>query len=283
VVKNDPIRLTGTDDEIVAVARRAWRLVASDQRTRGILPALDQLGRQRHAFMAEFSRPTVVASPPAPSSASPGRPILWSVLLGLALLAATVSAALAGPVLKRVTLEPDAAIPVVLAAILAAVVLLAVTAVGWLRRRHRSAQALTLVVVVLLIVVAVAVYRLVIGPVGGTTDFTAGQLGWWFFGAVVAILELGLLALLVRPLGDGQERDPGAQTRARGRRLRADAAGLAGQDVPSEVTQAWETDLDAIAGVPDATREQARRLGPVAWLAWTFYDGELDVTAVPRP
>nr|WP_274637708.1 hypothetical protein [Microbacterium bovistercoris] len=285
MVSNEPIRLTGSDDEIVAVARRAWRVVAADREARGLLPALDQLGRQRRAYMAGFAAPTVAVAG-SETAAPKGRPAsstAWYVLLALGLLAATVSAALAGPVMKRVTLEAATAVPVIFATLIAAVVLLAVALPAWLHRRPRSTGALTMVVVVGLIMVAVVIYRFVIGPAGGTTDFTGSQLAWWHAGAIVVVLELAVLALLVRPARDAAPNADAGRLRDQGRRLRADAARLARTDASDAVGREWARELDTLADVPAATRTQAQELGPVAWLAWTFYDGELDVSAVARP
>ncbi len=209
MVKNDPVRLTGTDEEIVAVARHAWRLVASDRETRDVLPAVDQLGRGRRAFMSRFAEPTVAAV----GSES----VASSALLGVGLLSAVLSAAFAEPVTKRVKIDTTPAMPIILTSRVAAIDVLGVVLIAWRRYRRRPSEMLTVSIIALLIVVAVVVYRFVIGPSGGSTDFfTPAQLAWWQAGAIVMVLELGLLALLAGRSGDGAGRQAGRQYAATG-------------------------------------------------------------------
>jgi hypothetical protein len=282
-MKNEPIRLTGSDRDIAAIARRAWRIVASSPESRGVLPALEQLGRERRAFMARLATPTVPAGGVAPPASERGRkPIGWYVLFGVGLLAAVIAAAFAGPVTKRIVLDPESTVPLIFTAGVVAMVVLGAALATWPWARHRSSTAVTLAVVAGLAVLAVVVFRFVVGPGGGATELTATQFAWWQATGIVLVLELAALAMLVRPARDDDDRSIGAGTRADGRRLRADAARLAETDVPHAVRSTWEKELGAIGDADAAAVAQARELGPVAWLVWSFYDGELDVSAVAR-
>ncbi len=133
--------------------------------------------------------------------------------------------------------------------------------------------------------VLVVIYRALVGPESEGMTVTATQLTVWF---VATVLQLGLLLALVVVLrsrsrgaftGGRRSGAPAADPRE-ARRLIDEAESLVRLDRPSsEQDAAWDSALGGLAASP-AVVSQARALGPVAWLVWAFYDGELDVSGI---
>lgn len=289
MAKPIPVRLEGHDPEIVEVAQRAREVIARDaQFSRNVLPSIASLGRTRreHVSSAQQEVPAPTAQEPRPASRS--RQVVWSVVFGVGLLGATVSAALMYPPIRRIVLEPTMAVPLLIAATLTAFVALTVALV--VRSSPRSAAAASvLAVIVALALVAAVVYRIAVGTTGGTS-YTQEQLALWFAAAAVMLAELVLLIVKLRRTARRSEAAAGVRWkgdpdyRRESERLRAYAAELAASEPhdPSSRERLqgdWESELSSLTVAPE-TLQQARRLGPVGWLVWVAYDGEIDISRV---
>ncbi|WP_127819583.1 hypothetical protein [Microbacterium sp. CPCC 204701] len=289
MAKPMPVRLDGHAREIVEVAQRAREVIARDAEfSRNVLPSIASLGRTRreHASSAQHGAPAPAAQQPRPASRL--RQVVWSVVFGVGLFGATVSAALMYPPIRRIVLEPTMAVPLLIAATLTAFVALAVALI--VRSSPRSAAAASvLAVIVALALVAAVVYRIAVGTTGGTS-YTQEQLALWSVAAAVMLAELVLLIVKLRRTARRSEAADGVRWkgdpdyRRESERLRAYAAELAAfePDDPSSRERLhgdWESALSSLRVAPE-TLQQARRVGPVAWLVWAAYDGEIDISRV---
>lgn len=289
--RNSVVRLDGADDDVIAVAQQAARVVWPFREfRREVFPLLDALYRGRREFID-----APVSSRPAKSSDASPRwwRWLWWTLLSLSLIGVCTAVAMFGPPgRKNRFIDPElaagVAVPAFGIALVIGVLLLMLPLPSGARVRDGAAVAF-----VLSIFVGLAIgYRLLAG-VSDTRGFTVEQLNVWFIGAVPLLLVLLAFAWRARRFGryEPSESIETNSNRARtGRSLRRRAIQLAGMTPAvvterAEVGQEWTARLDRLAdrrGVPHNTLAQARELGPIGWLAWTHYDGEIDVSGI-RP
>ncbi|WP_143034041.1 hypothetical protein [Paramicrobacterium humi] len=255
-------RLQGGDGEVRAVAREALAVLRRDDaRAGGILSGIERLARARRVT-------------PTRGGA------VFFTLLGIGLVAAVVSGALAGPPGKRIMIDPATAVPALMAAGIVAVLALAAALARGIHRPVPSDAGVILSVIVALIVAGIAVYRLVVGPSGGTAALPPSAYVLWLAGAAVIVMELVVIAGVLRRAVRSRD---AAFARGRPDRepsLRAQAEELAQKDRALSVrTRAdWEAALAELQSVPTATIEQARLLGPIGWLAWAAYGRRIDPT-----
>lgn len=290
--RDEVVRLTGSDEEVIAVARAAARAVTEhEDLRREVFPAMSGLRRDRRAYLdAE-----VTARPPEPrvTGASAWR-FVWGALLTVALSATTVSLAMFGPSgRKNRFIDPELAVgagmPALWIALAAGLVVLIVPI-----PRGQAARLGTVVTVLVgLMLAAVYGFRLVFG-VADDRGFSEAQLVPWLVGGAALLLVLGLLAWRLdrRRRASRGERDPQVGLRRRmrreeRRRLLKRATELAATQPGSaqaraELADDWAERLDRLAGqgVNPDTLAQARTLAPSAWLAWTYYDGDLDTDGI---
>lgn len=290
MAKPTPVRLEGQDHDIVKVAQLARAAIARDEGfSRSVLPSIASLGRTRREHVKTADSDVSAPSVAAPPQASPMRQTLWSVVFGVGLVGATVSAALVYPPIRRIVVEPAIAVPVLIAASIVAIAALAIALV--VRSSPRSAAAASvLAVIVALAVVAGVGYRVVVGTSGGT-PYTGEQLAWWFAAAALILVELTLLVIRLRRMARHAEASAGVRwsgsreyqrETARLHAYAKDLAATAPKDAPSRerLRADWDAALSSLDAVALQTLEQARALGPVAWLVWAAYDGELDISRV---
>ena len=283
------VRLVGTDAEIRAAAVLASAVIAEDpERARRLFPGIGRLGYDRRAYVR------ALAHPGAGSGSEPGDEVqyarrgsaVWGVIVGVGLVGVLISAAVFAPPIRGFHADPELGIPA--AAVGSIVAVIALTAAIALRRlpsRIAAYYALACAAVVAGLTGLVVIYRALVGPESEGMTVTATQLTVWF---VATALQLGLLLTLVLVL---RRRSRGALTGGRrsgapaadpreARRLIDEAESLVRLDRPSsEHAAAWESALGGLVASP-AVVQQARALGPVAWLVWAFYDGELDVSGI---
>jgi len=281
-----PVRLIGADDDVIRVAECARSAIDADpQLARELLPGLASLWRARQAAVTPRT-PIHVHHPPAAdeSRGSARAGVLWSVLLGAALVSMLAFAWVLAPPVRGFAFATGAAQSVLVVAGPVALLLLVIAVVTDI---HASAaqvrQAVLWAGIVEAISTFVVVYRLIVGSSQGTA-LPPEQMVIWFAWCVLLLALLGVLIARWNRSARAAEESIGASwrgapdQRSDSRRVIAVARELAKKtaSVPA-VTATWERSLAELPGVDDATISQARTLGPISWLVWTVYDGDLDV------
>ncbi|WP_163542899.1 hypothetical protein [Occultella kanbiaonis] len=281
------VQLAGTDRGVLAVARAAARSVSPHRRLRRTV--------WRHLDSLDRARPTPDTAPVARGQQSresaPTWKVTWGILFALAMVATIVATAAVGPAGRRNRyIDPEAAIALGLPALaVAAAVTVVLLLVPIPTRAERVGTVICVTVAIMLALVLG--FRGLIGSADGR-GFTAQQIGPWLVGA--AVLLLLLLGLTAR-FGRRRRRAPGrppprqprrdARDRARHRlEFAARTADLEPESTAERelVNRDWHDRLDRLAerGTDPDLLAQARALGPVAWLAWTFYDDQLNVAGI---
>ncbi|MCT9818890.1 hypothetical protein N3K63_01175 [Microbacterium sp. W1N] len=287
------VRLIGEDGEVLTVARAAAAAITADRDLANrLLPAVRRLGQERRAFIA-VREGEPAAAPRAASPAASSSDRVWGAVLTVALLAVVAAASMFLPPVRGVVVDIEVALPIVMIATPIAFVLLAVAAL--LARRASPYPAyvgMVMTTIVAVVLAALIGYRMVVGTASRGVPFTEDQLRLWFVAGGILLVELVVVAVLLARRKGGTVPVPGAVAAAGDRRrddraLRAEAARLAafrpgGPADAAALAERWESAL-AAADLPAATAAQARRLGPVAWLVWVYFDGDIDVSALgPR-
>lgn len=286
---DEVVRLTGHDEDVVAVAKAAARAVDEhDDLRRAVFPAMSGLRRDRRAYL---NAEVIASRPPEPGvTRASAWTVVWGVLLGVALGAALLSFASFGPSgRKNRFIDPETAVAVGMPALWIALAAALVVLVVPVPRGQAARVGTGTTVIVGIMLAAILGFRLVFG---GSDDrgFTESQLVPWLGGGAALLLVLGLLAWrldrrrrALRGVREPQVRRDRRLRRDEGRRLRRRAVELAAKDPGSApartaLAEDWTGRLDRLArqGVNADTVAQARTLTPVAWLAWTYYDGDLD-------
>ncbi|MBY6060032.1 hypothetical protein ACLD0U_00540 [Microbacterium sp. 2216-1] len=281
------VRLKGEEEEVVAIAVAAKRTVAYHRDLqRELMPQLSAL----HAARREITTPHPQLQTPSAEVDARGRGIVWTILFAVSLVAAVVAVAMLSPLGPRTKwVSPEAAVQIAMPALIIA----AIAGVGALilrPARGRAAVATVLSSIVTILLAAVFLFRLVGG--GGDRGFTAEQLGPWLAGA--GILLVVLIALTWRldhlrrsdvfaeggiPKGNREAQADARRVRESARRAaKLTPATAAARD---ELRQQWAHVLRQ-RGARTEAADQAAEIGPVAWLVWTVYDGDLDVSLLLR-
>ena len=288
---SEPTRLVGSDEDIVLLAERARVVIAEDRELAArVIPAASGLGRARREFAS--TRPAAgeqrkSAGPPDRTASVRG--VIWAVVFGVGLVAAVVSAAVMYPPLRRITLEPSIAVPLMTVSTVVAVVALAAALILRAAPGQAGVGAILCAIVAVSVLIAVG-YRLVVGVSGGT-QYEPSQLAWWFVGAVVILVILVFLAVRLRRQSHRTDQEHGVNlrgdrvSRTEVRRLRAYAAQLADAEPATPegrqvLAQSWRDDLQARPDLASETTAQALAIGPVAWLVWASFDGGIDESRV---
>ncbi|HCJ48521.1 MAG TPA: hypothetical protein DHW40_04195, partial [Microbacterium sp.] len=275
----------GSDEEIIAVARAAQEAIAADRGlSNRLLPAVMRLSRERRDFVS--GPRDEISVPRRPDLGTGTHDRVWGTVLTFALLAVVTAASMFLPPVRGVVVDIEIALPLVIIATPIAAVLLVV--VGLLARRASPYPAYVGMVMTVIVAVVLALligYRMLVGTASRGVPFTQEQLGLWFVAGGILLVELVALAVIFarrRGHAIGPARDAGARAdRSRDdKALRKEAVRLAAfrPDAAdaAALSSRWEAALTA-ADVSDETRAQARRLGPVPWLVWAHFDGEIDV------
>jgi len=279
------VQLVGSDEEIIAVARAAQEAIAADRGlSNRLLPAVMRLSRERRDFV---SGPRDAIPVPRRSDLGTGsHDRVWGTVLTFALLAVVTAASMFLPPVRGVVVDIEIALPLVIIATPIAAVLLVV--VGFLARRASPYPAYVGMVMTVIVAVVLALligYRMLVGTASRGVPFTQEQLGLWFVAGGILLVELVALSVIfARRRGSATSSARGAGARADRSRddqaLRKEAVRLAAfrPDAAdaAALSSRWNAALSA-ADVSDETRAQARRLGPVPWLVWAHFDGEIDV------
>lgn len=279
-----PRRLPGDDATIAGLAALAHAVIAANGTMTDLLSSTSQLARARATHVARADGGAARSNRPSPTVTT-GQPRLWGWIVGLGMTASVVSAAVMYPPLRRIRLDPELAVPLMLTASVVAVVALAPAAL--IRPPARSAAA-TAVSVIVVVAMAIAVgYRVVVGTSGGTR-YSEAQLQLWFVFAAVQLALLAVIAVRSRratargeaAVGVTWRGDP--EWRRETARLRDYATDLArtrpsSPEVAADLTRRWESGLADAAGLPAEVLSEARAIGPIEWLVWAAYDGEIDV------
>ncbi|GAB2698108.1 hypothetical protein BKA24_000941 [Microbacterium marinum] len=279
------VQLVGSDEEIIAVARAAPEAIAADRGlSNRLLPAVMRLSRERRDFV---SGPRDAIPVPRRSDLGTGsHDRVWGTVLTFALLAVVTAASMFLPPVRGVVVDIEIALPLVIVATPIAAVLLVV--VGLLARRASPYPAYVGMVMTVIVAVVLALligYRMIVGTASRGVPFTQEQLGLWFVAGGILLVELVALAVIfARRRGSATSPARGADARADRSRddqaLRKEAVRLAAfrPDAAdaAALSSRWNAALSA-ADVSDETRAQGRRLGPVPWLVWAHFDGEIDV------
>ncbi len=279
------VQLVGSDEEIIAVARAAHQAIAADRGlSNRLLPAVMRLSRERRDFI---SGPRDAIPVPRRSDLGTGsHDRAWGTVLTFALLAVVTAASMFLPPVRGVVVDIEIALPLVIIATPIAAVLLVV--VGFLARRASPYPAYVGMVMTVIVAVVLALligYRMIVGTASRGVPFTQEQLGSWFVAGGILLVELVALAVIfARRRGSATSPARGADARADRSRddqaLRKEAVRLAAfrPDAAdaAALSSRWEAALTA-AGASDETRAQARQLGPVPWLVWAHFDGEIEL------
>lgn len=281
------VRLKGEDEEVVAIAVAAKRTVASHgDLQRELMPQLSAL----HVARREITTPHPQVQTPTAEVDASGRGIVWTSLFAVNLVAAVVAVAMLSPLGPRTKwVDPDVAVQIAMPALIIATIA-GVGALILRPARGRAAVATVLSSIVTILLAAVFLFRLIGG--GGDRDFTAEQLGSWLVGA--GILLVVLIALTWRldrlrrsdVLAEGGIPKGNREAQADARRVRESAvraASLAPATAAArdELRQQWAHVLQQRGARTEAV-DQAADIGPVAWLVWAVYDGDLDVSLLLR-
>lgn len=213
--------------------------------------------------------------------------VLWSILVTLGLASTITFTWVLAPPVRGFSFETDVAQPVLVAAgVLSLVLLVLAVALDSFATAAQLGMAAVWAGTVGAISAFVFVYRLVVGSSQGTA-LPPEQMAMWFGWCAL------LLALTIFPALSWRRRAHVAEAR-RGVSWRGDpdqrrdakrvldvARELAKKTSSGAVvTVEWERSLAALPDVDAEAVAQARTLGPVAWLVWTVYDGEIDVRAL---
>ena len=282
-----PVRLQGDDEDIVLVAQRARKAVEVDpQLARELLPGLSSLWRARQAAnVPQPLEPQAVAVEEERGRALPG--VLWSILAGLGLAAMLGFAWVLAPPVRGFSFATEVAQPVlVVAGTAALVLLLLVVTLDSLATAGQVGMAAVWAAIVSAISAFVFVYRLIVGSAAGTA-LPPQQMAMWFGWCLLLIAVALFLALRWRRRSHASEASRGASWRGAPDR-RSDAKRVVGiarelakktSALPA-VTDEWERSLAALEDVEAETIAQAKTLGPVSWLVWVVYDGDIDVRSL---
>lgn len=213
--------------------------------------------------------------------------VLWSILVTLGLASTITFMWVLAPAVRGFSFETNVAQPVLVAAGVSSLVLLVLAvALDSFATASQLGMAAVWAGTIGAISAFVFVYRLVVGSSQGTS-LPPEQMAMWFGWCVL------LLALTILPALSWRRRAHVAEAR-RGVSWRGDpdqrrdakrvldvARELAKRTSSGAVvTVEWERSLAALPDVDAEAVAQARTLGPVAWLVWTVYDGDIDVRAL---
>ncbi|MFD0559044.1 hypothetical protein FB566_5002 [Stackebrandtia endophytica] len=277
------VHLDGDDRDVITVARAAARVIRPDRDTRrALFPQLMGLHRGRRSHLAA---PTV----PVAGRSAPARVwiVVWGILLTSGLVAASMAAVALGPPGRRnASTSADQAMAVAVPAAAIAIPLLLVVLFLPVPRGKAARYGTVATVPVAVMVAGLLVFRLLVGT-EDSRGFSAEQVGLWLRLTLVVFVTLVVLGWRLNRLRRRRSDDPRPDSRdavATMRHLRRTAVRLAetSSGPPDVVLGEWTERLNRLAksGVNAETIAQARTMSPVAWLVWTFYDGEIDVSDV---
>ena len=216
--------------------------------------------------------------------------VLWSALLVIGLTAALTTAVMLGPPGRRnAFVSADLAVAVAIPAAATAVAVLFIALLLRAPDARTARGAETIAIVVGVPVVGILVLRAVVG-VSDERGFASGTLRWWIPAMVVVALVLFGITVRsdrVRRAGEGRpfSKRPVASPSVDRTDLRRTAEDLAASRTTRATRELWNIRLANLArrSIPSETVAQARTMTPAAWLAWLYYDGEIDVSGVmPR-
>lgn len=278
------VRLDGDDRDVIAVARAAARIIRPDRDTRrSLFPQLVGLHRGRRMHLAAQTVPPVGDSVPARVWT-----VAWGILLASGLVAALMAAVALGPPGRRnAFISADEAMAVAVPAVAIAIPLLFVVLFLPVPRGEAARYGTVTTVTVAVMVAGLLVFRLLVGT-DDSRGFSAEQVGLWLRLTPVVFVALVGLVWRLNGLRRKRRHDPRRNSRATAatmRHLHRTAVRLAdtsSSGPPDVVLGEWTGRLNRLAktGINADTIAQARAMSPVAWLVWTFYDGELDVSDV---
>lgn len=280
----DGVRLNGTDGDVIAVARAAARVIRPDRDARrALFPQLVGLHHDRRRLLASESNPP----PPGRSTSARLRSAIWGALLGSGLVAALTAAVMLGPPgRKNAYSSADLAMAVAVPAATIAIPLLLLVLFLPVPRGEAARYGTVTTVTVAVVVAGILVFRFLVGT-GDSRGFSPEQVAAWL--RLTAVILLVLVALswrldVARRRGAGDTAPRPGVVPGTARHLRRTAERLADirSDRTAEARSDWSRRLARLekTGVDPGTVEQARTMSPAAWLTWTFYDGEIDVTDV---
>lgn len=281
------VRVQGLDADVARVVSAAVQMVPAAHRRKWSqeLSSLESRRAQRLREMAERGgERAVVSTPEASHEGSSGRGglVLWWIVCSLAVVAVVVGAATLLPPGRSGNDDPALALAIAVPAMVTAAALAAVLAVLPVPRGVRRTQ--TAFGFALLSVVSLAagaafalLYRDMWVEAAG-----AEALLWWGAAAVVAALAWIVVAIRVRRIDTPSQAVPAQPVRPSNADDVKAARRLAGEFPLSKADrERWASVVDQLR--PAVAREvdaQARELGPFAYTAWAYYDGERDL---PRP
>lgn len=285
MVRDQPVRLRGSDDEILDVARRARAAIDADRALAGeVIPALAGLSRARRAAVTPSAK--LSASSASMPVAGGWRGVFWTVAVMVGLVAAVAYGWLLTPY-RGFTFPPEVVLQVAPVAFVVAIVLLASALLAAsVASPTQALSALVISVTAGAMIVFVALYRLVAGA-AAPPELNDGQRLWWFAGAAALVSLLAVLSLRLRHRRLRQDAAAGvvwsgdrAIQRER-RRLLVEAHRLAARAPypDSPAVSGWEEALSRLDVSADALA-QARELGAVSWLTWVAYDGEIETSTL---
>ncbi|MFT4156846.1 MAG: hypothetical protein QM630_02800 [Microbacterium sp.] len=284
----NPVRLHGTDEEISLIASLARRAVDADPvLARDVLPGLAALRRARQQNTGATGTPARI--PQVAASDSPRRVlgVLWSILCGLGVSSALAYAWVLAPPVRGFSFDVAIAQPILVISGLAALVLLVLAlATDAAATPAQVGIAAVWSGIVAGIAVFVMVYRVAVGSSQGTALPTSALVLWFAGVAVlVAVLVVSTLRWRRRARADASRRGVSWQGNPSHRREIGRVLGVA-RDLARRrsssdgVVREWERALEGLRAIDEETLAQARALGPVAWMVWTVYDGEIDISGL---
>lgn len=274
----EPVRLIGTDEDVVALAVRARRVIMKHPEFAGeLFPKVSRLALDRAACVEASAASAPAESQPASRSARG-----WAWSLGIGLVAALLASSLMGPPMRGIILKTEITFPVAAALTALAIVTLAL---AWRLRpvpQHAFVGFLCTMLAVAMIVL-LAVYRAIVGSSSGH-PYTSTQVTLWLIGIGIVLVEFVLLLVQLGQASGGEvdTADGRGDGRAQEDQLRESATELASAAPASDdsLDTDWQVSLDRLAGVAPESVAHARELGPVAWLVWAAYDGDVDLADV---
>lgn len=290
----DVVRLTGTDDDVLAVARAAATVIAPQRDLRRALGReLAHLHQGRREITSAASTRDQTQASPSVHVSTIGHRVwvaTWCSLLSIGWVGSLLAIIGFGtPTSKNRFTDPDEAIAMATAGVLVSLVL-ALLLVLPIPRGQASLAGTVVMATTAVLCATQVIYRLVVQD-GDSRGFTADQVADWApyaIGVLAVQLLLAARCNLVRrrqkiPFGPSLS-EPGTppSRREQARHLRTTAHRLAA--TPSQLSAAatadWGRQLDRLEqrGVHQDTIAQARTMAPHAWLVWVFYDGDLAVT-----
>lgn len=283
------VRLPGDDAAVRAVSREAVEVLQQSGSGGELFPALWNLQDRRRRFIATARARTSVSVAEAQAQAGRAYRALWSVLLGVGLVAAVAAASMLGPA-DRKNQYTAAGSALAVAQVAGAVALLVLLLVLVLRVPEPSVARVGegSAVVVGILCAAMLMYRLVAGTSDGR-GFTAPDLATWVpMMAVIVLLMVGIVLRCDPVRRRGASACPasvGGRPSDVNKELRRTAERLASLPDGKAAAADWRARLGVLEqrGVDARSVAQARTMTPSAWLAWLAYDGEISLAGVvPR-